>query len=190
VASFHNLFAQGYNADPESDHAGVLAMGLLAMPKFVHHLSHVVNQLVQSVTIYTNGNEQLAKDLAPSLKDKPWKVDSRKIARVDLKSPKGSEVNITFDDGETVTEAFVGHSPITRVNGPFAEQLGIKLSFMGDYEVNGFFNETSVKGVYAAGDTMTMFKVISNAVASGAQAAAGIAVTLQEEKFGLPSVWG
>lgn len=188
--SFHNLFAQGYDASPEHGHAGVLAVDWLAMPKFAHHMSHFANQLVRDVTIYTNGNEELAKELDASLESKPWKSDSRKISCMKLNSPSSSEVTITFENGETVTEAFLGHSPISRSNGPFAEQLDIKLSATGEYEVNGLFNQTSVKGVYAAGDTMTMFKTISYGVATGALAGAGVALDLQEEKFGLPPVFG
>ncbi|KAF2265003.1 FAD/NAD(P)-binding domain-containing protein [Lojkania enalia] len=188
---FHNLFAQAYNTDPKSDHAGVLAVDWIAMPQFSLHLSHLANQLAGSITIYTNGNDELPKQIADKIEGKPWKTDTRKIARIAMKSPQSSTaVDITFEDGETVTEAFLGHSPIPRLNGPFAEQLGLQLTPSGEYVTNGFFGETSEKGVYAAGDVMTMFKVLPNAVASGAQAAAGIAVALQEEKHGLPSVFG
>jgi thioredoxin reductase len=77
-----------------------------------------------------------------------------------------------------------------RLHGNFVQDLNTELTpYVGDYKVADFFNETSTKGVYAAGDTMTMFTVLPNAVASGAQAAADIAVALQEEKYDLPSVW-
>lgn len=161
------------------------------MPRFTFHLSHLACQLAHNVTIYTNGNEELVKQIAPTIKGKPWTPDTRKIAKLALKSPGDTAVEITFEDGSTVTEAFLGHSPITRLNGPFAEQLGLKISQMGgEYEISGPFQATNVPGVYAAGDTMNMFKVLSNAVASGAQAAAGVAVQLQEEKWDLPSVYG
>lgn len=121
---------------------------------------------------------------------KPWKADTRKIAKLALKSLEGTVVEITFEDGSTVTETFIGHSPITSIRGPFAEQLGIKLSqSRGEYETSPPFNATSVKGVYATGDTVNMFKAWPNAVASGAQTASGVAVKLQEEKWNLPPLF-
>ncbi|ETS86328.1 hypothetical protein PFICI_00156 [Pestalotiopsis fici W106-1] len=167
------------------------ALDWIAMPQFTSHISHLTAQLASTVTIYTHGNEELAKQIAPMLEGKPWKADTRKIAKFALKSPGDTTVEITFEDGTTATEAFIGHAPMTLVRGPFAEQLGLKLSPTGgEYETNGPFQATSVPGVYAAGDTIHMFKVWPNAVATGAQAAAGVAVKLQEEKWNLPSIFG
>jgi thioredoxin reductase len=78
-----------------------------------------------------------------------------------------------------------------KLHGNFVQDLKTELTpYVGDYKVADFFNETSTKGVYAAGNTMTRFNVLPNAVASGAQAAASFAVALQEVKYSLPSVWG
>jgi hypothetical protein len=182
-------------------HAGVLADGLVAIAPWTLHITHLSNQLVKSVTIYTNGSDHLMNmDFSPKplaevteIENKPWRFETRKIAKFALKTPQIPEstaANITFEDGETVAEAFIGHFCPTKLNGNFAQDLNIELTpYVGDYKLNGLFNETSAKGVYAAGDIMTMFKVLPNAVASGAQAAAGVAVALQEEKHGLPPVW-
>ncbi|RYP49414.1 hypothetical protein DL768_004887 [Monosporascus sp. mg162] len=187
---FHNLFAQAYQEDIANIQAGVLAVDWIAMPQFTIHMTHLASQLASSVTIYTNGNEELAKEIAPTLEGKPWKSDTRKIARLRLKSPNETAVEITFEDGSTTLEAFVAHNPMTKVRGPFAQQLGIKLvATGGQYETSGPFNATSVPGIFAVGDTTNMFKVWPNAVASGAQAAAGIAIMLQEEKWGLPTIY-
>ncbi|CAJ2500730.1 Uu.00g035830.m01.CDS01 [Anthostomella pinea] len=188
--NFHNLFAQAYQEDTSKVHAGVLAVDWIAMPQFTFYLSHMATQVANSVTIYTHGNEELAATLAPTLEGKPWKTDTRKIAKLALKSSGDTAVEITFEDGSTATEAFIGHSPMATVRGPFAEQLGLKLSQTGgEYEVFGPFNRTSVKGVFAAGDAVTMFKVWPNAVASGAQTASGVAINLQEEKWNLPPIF-
>lgn len=175
-------------------HAGVLAVDWIAMPQFMFHMSHLSSQLASNVTIYTHGNEELAEQIEPSLEGKPWKADTRRIAKLALQSPReetATAVEITFEDGSTATEAFLGHAPMTLVRGPFAEQLGLKLSPTGgEYETNGSFHATSVPGVYAAGDASLMFKVWPNAVATGAQAAAGVAVKLQEEKWDLAPIFG
>ncbi|KAI1421992.1 hypothetical protein F5Y12DRAFT_661116 [Xylaria sp. FL1777] len=190
---FHNLFAQAYQSDPSKVHSGVLAVDWIAMPQFTYHLSHLSNQLAHDVTIYTNGNEELATTVAPTCHGKPWKTDTRKIAKLARRSsdPADIAVNITFEDGTTVTEAFIGHAPIVQLRGPFAQQLGLKVSQMGgEFETTPPFFQTSVRGVYAAGDGVSPFKVWPNAVASGAQAAAGVAVNLQEQKWNLPPIFG
>lgn len=150
-------------------------------------------QLTQFVTIYTNGNTSLAA----SLTSKPLqdvgsvKIDNRTITRLDLESPTATTVNIYFTDGSVKSEEFIGHAPYTQVNGPFAEQLGIELTEGGSaYKVSGLANATNVKGVYAAGDVVNVFKVWPNAIATGATTAAGVAVVLQEESWGLDSVFG
>ncbi|KAI1170434.1 thioredoxin reductase [Nemania sp. FL0916] len=190
---FHNLFAQAYQKDTSKVRCGVLAVDWIAMPQFTYHLSHLGNQLAASVTVYTNGSEELAATVKPTFEGKPWKLDTRKIAKLALRAQDAHDtaVKITFEDGETVTEDFVGHAPMTIVRGPFAEQLGLKLSAIGggEYETRPPFFATEVKGVYAAGDVVTPFKVWPNASASGAQAAAGVAVALQEQKWNLPPLF-
>ena len=171
----------------------MLAVDWIAMPQFTYHLTHLTCQLAHNVTIYTNGNEELAKTVAPTCHGKPWKTDTRKIAKLArrLNDPDDIAVVITFEDGSTATEAFMGHAPIVQLRGPFAEQLGINVSQTGgEYGTAGPFFETNVRGVYGAGDPVSPFKVWLNAIASGAQAAAGAAVALQEEKWNLPSVYG
>jgi thioredoxin reductase len=196
VARFHNPFAQGRLNDANNSRSGVLAVDWIAMPKFAMHLTHLLSQLTPEVTIYTHGNKDLAADLQARLAQSVGKaskvnVDNRRITRLELKSPQESTMQIHFDDETSTTECFLGHAAITTLNGSFAEQLGIDVSqSKAEYVVNGPTNMTNVEGVYAAGDATSMFKVWPNAVASGAVTAAGVAVRLQEEKWGLESIFG
>lgn len=197
LSSFHNPFAQGYLSDVSDSHCGVLAVDWIAVPKFALHLSHLLSQLTATVTIYTHGNTDLEKtleaQLAHSIESPPEpRIDSRTIQRIVLKSSVGAAIELQFTDGSTATEAFIGHAPITKINTPFSQQLGIELNVQtsAEYVVNGPTNMTNVKGVYAAGDAMSMFKVWPNASASGAVTGACVAITLQEEAWGLDSLFG
>lgn len=116
-----------------------------------------------------------------------WTTDTRKISRVEMHTAdaQSSAIDISFEDGSKVTEGFLAHSPLTAAKGPWAEQVGLALTQMGDYEAKPPFFETSVKGIYVAGDCMTPFKVAANAIANGSTVGAGIAIRLQEEKYGL-----
>jgi len=166
----------------------------IATPKYALHLTHLLSQLTSTVTIYTHGNTDLATDLRTRLVEltqpSSVNIDNRTITRLTLESPAQSTMQIHFADNTIATEDFIGHAAITRLNGPFADQLGIDVSPSGaEYLVSGPTNETNVKGVYAAGDTMTMLKVWPNAIASGSVTGAGVAIALQEEKWNLPSIF-
>ncbi|KAH7303620.1 hypothetical protein B0I35DRAFT_497827 [Stachybotrys elegans] len=168
------LASGAYTKDPSNRHCGVLAMDWIAMPQFTYHMSHLGYQLA-------SGNEDLEETLKATVKEKPWNTENRKIIAIQRapERPEDNAVEVLFEDGTSKREAFIGHAPITLLRGPWAQQLGIEVTQSGgEYVTNGPFQETSVKGVYAVGDTMTPFKAWSNAVFSGAQAAAGIAVAL------------
>jgi thioredoxin reductase len=172
-----------------------LAVDWIATPKYALHLTHLVAQLRSVVTLYTHGNAELASQLQSLLSqsiEKPAlvKVDSRRLARLSIKEACAKTVDITFADGTVCEESFLGHAPITKLNGPFAAQLNINVSRTGaEYIVSGPTNATNVKGVYAAGDSTNMLKVWPGAVASGAVTAAGVAIGLQEETWGFSSIF-
>ena len=148
------------------------------------HMARTAAQLVSPVTIYTNGSEQLAKDMSAALGGHvDFKVDSRVIKRVS-KGSKGAEVTLHFEDGSQATESFLGHNPSTKLNGHLPQQLGLKLTPRGDIKTSPPFLETSMSGVFAAGDCMTMFKVVPNAIANGSMAAADVSMQIQAEMYG------
>lgn len=159
------------------------------------HLTHLLSQLTPIVTIYTHGDKALASTLESLLgkaENKPStvKVDARPISRLVLHIEQEVSITIHFKDGSSATESFLGHAPVTKLNGPFAEQLGVDISPNGsEYIVNGPTNATNVEGVYATGDSISMLKVWPNAIASGAVTGAGVAVRLQERTWGLESIF-
>lgn len=87
-------------------------------------------------------------------------------------------MTIEFEMGDPVTLSFIAHRPLT-INRArhLIDQLGIGTvePAMGGHVkiVNPMCNETSVRGVFAAGDTMVMMKQVMIAMAEGSKAAAG-----------------
>ncbi|CAG8972409.1 hypothetical protein HYALB_00007163 [Hymenoscyphus albidus] len=136
------------------------------MPKYAVHMAHLSAQHAPNqVTIYTNGSPSLSKEIKQISGSSPgWKTDDRVIKSLEMHPDSNYGIDIKFEDGSQATEAFLAHSPFTVPRGPFKEQLGIQLGPTGDYAVDGPSNETNVKGVFAAGDCMTMFKVATNAI--------------------------
>lgn len=80
--------------------------------------------------------------------------------------------------------SFLAHSPLTVPQGPFVQQLGLNVSATGDIKAEAPFSQTNVRGVLAAGDCSSPFKVVSNATASENFAAVAAATQPQAEKYG------
>ncbi len=145
------------------------------------HASRNANQLAKNITIYTNSNPTLASSLLAAInKSTTLDVEDRKIKQL-VKTPKGSEVIVQFEDGSEKVEGFIFHKPISKVNGPWAQQLGLEITEMGDYKVAFPFNETNVHGVFAVGDCGTPMKAVAPAIASGGATAAGAAAQVEAE---------
>ena len=71
---------------------------------------------------------------------------------------------------------------MAELNGPFIAQLGLELGQAGEVKVNPPFNETSVRGVFAAGDVATPMRAVPMAISMGSFVAAGVASQVQAEK--------
>lgn len=93
-----------------------------------------------------------------------------------------SNVIVEFEDGTEETFGIIAHKPRSRLNGPWAEQLGVELTPGLDLKVNPPFNETSVHGVFAAGDCASPFKAVASGVSMGMFAANGAAMQVQQEQ--------
>lgn len=139
--------------------------------------------------IYTHESEEVAAQLSSALSTgvQKFKIDSRKIARLSLiESDEGipTAVKLDFVDGTSATETFIVHNPFTKIQGPFAEQLGLDTTpgpipgARGDIVANPPMYQTSVRCVFSAGDCITPYKVVAGAISSGCNAAVGASTQL------------
>ncbi|KAI5863058.1 FAD/NAD(P)-binding domain-containing protein [Durotheca rogersii] len=182
---FHCLFCFGYE-DRGAKSTGVLVVPPID-PGMGIYMAGNAAQLSEEVTLYTHGNDEFAAKLTPlaAAAKAKFKVDSRPIKRfVDT----GSSLTIEFADGSTNHETFLVHNPKTGVNGSFVEQLGLALSPIGDIQAAGPFFQTSVRGVFAAGDAVNPYKAANAAISSGCNAAVAAIAQLQAEKYGIPAL--
>jgi|SRR5690242_10701300 len=155
------------------------------------HLVQMARAFDDRVTIFSNGAITDDPPIQQALKVSQAfgaKVDSRKIVRLINNGPSHEDgVTIEFETGEPVTLGFIAHRPAT-VNRSqhIIDQLGIETvdSAMGGHVkiINPMFNETSVRGVFAAGDTMVMMKQAAIAMAEGLKAAAGASMQIAQER--------
>ncbi|CAN8098515.1 unnamed protein product [Discula destructiva] len=176
---FHCLFCHGYE-ERGGPSAGVLAVEAVASPMLSMHIARMALRLSEKVTIYTNGNDELATELQAKAEGTGIDIDARRISR--LEKVHQSYVILHLEGpSETKTEGFLAHAPRTKVNGPFAEQLGLELLETGEIKTSSPFYETSVNGIFAAGDLATPMKSVTQAIAMGTFVAAGLCAQVQAE---------
>ncbi|KAE8132442.1 hypothetical protein BDV38DRAFT_297025 [Aspergillus pseudotamarii] len=178
---YHCLFCKGYE-DRYTDSAGVLAIQSAGNISMVIHQTESASQLAKKVTIYTNGAEELGAQIILALTDKDKSCIMVNNTPIKQLTYTRSLIYLELADGTTKEETFLVHNPDTTVKGPLAAQLGLELTPMGDINAAPPLFQTSIRGVFAAGDCVTPYKVIAGAISSGCNAAVAASAQLLAEK--------
>ncbi|USP74378.1 uncharacterized protein yc1106_01652 [Curvularia clavata] len=169
------------------------AIGILDFdsPMYGHFVQMAASLDPSSMTILSNGpikQDAAILDAVKLAKAFGATLDERRIRRLVNNGPSHIDgVTVEFEQGDPLTLGFIVHKPAT-VNRAqhLIEQLGVETveQAMGGHIkiTNQMFNETSVRGVFAAGDTMGAMKQVVIAMAEGLKAAAGAGMQIGQEK--------
>jgi thioredoxin reductase len=123
----------------------------------------------RDVIVLTGRQFEIPAEMADQLAAAHVPVDERPIARV--RSTGGQLQGIEFADGEVLErDVLFAHPP--QQPAPLVLALGLALDPRGFVQVDEMQRETSVPGIYAAGDLVTYAQSAILAAASGTQAAA------------------
>ncbi|KAK5636073.1 hypothetical protein RRF57_011785 [Xylaria bambusicola] len=109
-------------------------------------------------------------------------VESRRVAKL-VKARERSRVVLHFEDGATKTEAFLAHKPKFALRGDLHTQLGLEVSAAGAVVVSSPFNQTTVKGVFAAGDCASPMQTVTQALYSGTCTGGSAPLQIQAETW-------
>ncbi|ETS82431.1 hypothetical protein PFICI_04307 [Pestalotiopsis fici W106-1] len=186
---FHCLYCHGWEEKGVKS-AGMLAEGATGKWVPALHFARQALRMAETVTLYTDGNEELGQEIKDALKANPapMTVDTRKITKL-VKAPERAQVTLHFASGESKTEGFLAHKPQTRLRGSLAKQLGLEMTPMGTIQVTPPFNQTSVKGVFAAGDCSSPMQTVTAALHSGTCTGGGAPLQIQAETYGQPAIF-
>jgi thioredoxin reductase len=159
-------------------------------PKTAHFTNMALN-FDSRVTVLTNGPVPEDAAIKQQLRIcEAWgaKIDERKIMRLINNGPTHEDgVTVEFEGGAPLTLGFIAHKSAT-VNSSqeLIDQLGVECvePAMGGHIriINPMFNSTSVKGVFAGGDTCVPMKQVTIAMADGLKAAAGAGMEIAAER--------
>lgn len=174
----------GHGWERGNPSAGMLAVDDTGNVSVALHFARQALRLAKQVTLYTNGNEELAKQLTDALTEAPapMTINSKKTKKL-VKGPDHSPIELQFDDGTSDLEAFLAHKPKTQLRGSLAQQLGLELAPQGTIKVNRPFNQTTFKGVFAAGDCSSPMQTMTAAFHSGTCTGGGAPLQIQAEEL-------
>lgn len=174
------MFCFGYE-QRGSPSAGLLASGILANP--MHAIINTKDALkfVDHVTIYTDGNEELKEQLGDKLTE-GMSIDSREVASIHA-GQEQTDVYLDFEDGSSQGLAFLVHKPDMTLTSSLVEDLGLETVPGIGIKVSPPFNQTSVEGVFAAGDCCSPVRTIPNALSMGSSAGCGLARQLPKSTW-------
>lgn len=171
---FHCPFCHGYEVRDEP--LAVVGNGEIGVLKVA-----LLKCWSRDLVLCTNGKADLSGEQRQLLAKHNVEIREEKIIR--FEGTKGKLEMIIFETGENLARQGMLIHLEQHPHSDLAEKLGCELTATGHIKVDNF-SETSVKGVYAAGDITSMMQSIAVAVAQGSVAAGGgIVHSLIREDF-------
>jgi thioredoxin reductase len=134
------------------------------------------------VVLLTDGPAELDGDERGQLQRAGVPVVERRVAGV--RGGGGALDAVLFaDGGELPRDGLLVHAP-PRQRSSLASDLGAELTERGTVDVDAF-GQTTVPGLYAAGDVSALMPQVASAIADGSRAAAVINADLMAEQHGI-----
>jgi thioredoxin reductase len=156
----HCPYCHGYEV--AGQRFGVLAAGTMAV-----HQALLVTDWSPDVTLFLNGAVEPDAEQRAHLAARGVRIEERSVAAVLGDAPEVSGVRLI--GGEVIAIDALFTQPRTRMASPLAEQLGCEMEegTAGPVIRTDAQKETSVRGVFAAGDAARAFANATFAAADG-----------------------
>lgn len=103
----------------------------MAAPGVALHQARMANRLAKSVTVYTDGAEELGDQISAALNGSVSgiKVDKSRISKLAKGSSK-SEVIMTFEGGNNKTEGFVVRLDSFQRHNPYVTEVSLTRAWL------------------------------------------------------------
>ena len=172
ISVLHCPYCHGYEVHGQP--LGVLANGEAAIEfcRLIHHWSG-------ELTLFTNGPATLPASHRQELTQRGIRIVEQPIRALD--HGQGQLRQVVFENGEVYALTALFARVSFRQHCPLPEALGCQLTDAGHIRVDEM-QQTTVAGVFAAGDNTTGFRAVSIATAAGSKAGAMINHHLIQEK--------
>ncbi len=173
ISLIHCPYCHGY--EYKGKKTGIIANGDKAV-----HISSLVKNLTEDVTILTQGKSNFTEEQMEKLKRNNIQIIEREISK--LKHDNGIVESIIFSDQtEMKFEAVYGAFPFHQ-HSDIPKNLGCEFTEFGHIKTDQF-QKTNIPGVFVCGDNSSMMRSVSNAVMTGNVAGAMVNMELVTDCF-------
>lgn len=173
ISAVHCPYCHGYEF--RNQKTGILSNGEKAF-----HVTSLVNNLTDDITILTSGKADFTDEQLAKLKKHSIHIVEKEI--IELEHENGYIRNVVFEDNSKMKFDAVYSSVSFTQHSDIPVALGCELTEQGYIKIDAF-QKTTTYGVFACGDNSSMMRSVSNAVATGNFAGAMVNKELVEERF-------
>lgn len=164
ISVIHCPFCHGYEYAHEKT-------GLLINSDEALHFGRFIQNWTKQLSIFTNGKPVIKPDDQQLLAKMGIPIIEKNIVKIEHR--QGHISNLVFSDSSTSTlKALYARLPFTQ-HCPLPAKAGCRFNEQG-YLVVDDFQQTTVEGIYAAGDNTSPMRSVAGAVAAGSKAGAMI----------------
>jgi thioredoxin reductase len=162
ISVLHCPYCHGYEV--RNQLTGILANGDVGFD-----FAKLINNWTNNLTVFTNGKSTLTDDQLIKLKAKQINIVETEVKEI---IHQNGQINkILFADDNTVEIAALYARLPLQQHCHIPQQLSCQFAENGLIKVDEF-SRTTIPGVYAAGDCVTVMRSVASAVATGTFAAA------------------
>ncbi|MDY0932442.1 NAD(P)/FAD-dependent oxidoreductase [Chryseobacterium sp. CFBP8996] len=173
ISLIHCPYCHGY--EYKGKKTGIIANGDKAV-----HISSLVKNLTEDVTILTQGKANFTDEQLEKLKRNNIQIIETEIS--ELKHDNGIVESIIFSDQtEMKFEAVYGAFPFHQ-HSDIPKNLGCEFTEFGHIKTDQF-QKTNIPGIFVCGDNSSMMRSVSNAVMTGNVAGAMVNMELVTDCF-------
>ncbi|REC41940.1 NAD(P)/FAD-dependent oxidoreductase [Chryseobacterium sp. 5_R23647] len=173
ISLIHCPYCHGY--EYKGKKTGIIANGDKAV-----HISSLVKNLTEDVTILTQGKANFTDEQLEKLKRNNIQIIESEIS--ELKHDNGIVESIIFSDQTEIKfEAVYGAFPFHQ-HSDIPKNLGCEFTEFGHIKTDQF-QKTNIPGVFVCGDNSSMMRSVSNAVMTGNVAGAMVNMELVTDFF-------
>ncbi|RQO38195.1 pyridine nucleotide-disulfide oxidoreductase [Chryseobacterium sp. KBW03] len=173
ISVLHCPYCHGYEVKNEV--TGILSNGDMA-----YEFSKLIFNMTKNLTLFTNGKAALTDEQIEKLNQNKIILNEDEI--VAIKHENGSIQKIVFKNGKEITlQALYAKIPFEQ-NINASGDLGCELTEQGFIKID-MMQKTTVPGVFACGDNVTMMRSVANAIAQGNFTGAVVNKELADEEF-------
>ena len=173
ISVIHCPYCHGYEVSGEK-------IGLLMNGDIAYEMAKNVNHWNKDLTLLTNGKSELTAEQTNKLKSKSIKIIETGIA--ELIHLDGELERVVFADGTILKLKAIYAKTDVEQHIDFHQQLGFDLTEFKTIKVDEQ-QQTTAKGIYAAGDCTTLMRSLSVITAAGTIAAVMINKEMIAEDF-------